>query len=819
MNIKNKHIFFSLCVVFLLFASISFVSAESISDANILCSDNNTDNLTNISYEKKSTKIIAKNTNFIPSSGKYFTATLVDNDGNVLVNKTIKISINGKTYTKITNSKGQVSLKISLKKIKTYKTKIKFSGDSEYTGSSVTVNIVIKKFSTKIIANNLVCPPKSGQYYTVTLKDSSNNLLVNKYVKVYINNKVFTRKTNSKGQVKIKLLMVTPKKYKVVTKFLGTSQYLKKSKVSYVTVKKVDTKIIASSMYCDVNTGKSFIITLKNSNDKVLVNKKVKLKLNGKTYTRTTNSKGQASITVKLSASKTYNLVSSYAGSYYYKKSSKTAKIYVLKNRTPVIISVPTVEVGLGNSTKINISLKDKNNNSLADRKIVVNLDNKVYNLKTDSNGSTSLIFNANSLKSYNIKVNFEGNSIYKDSAAKSTINVVKTTLTIQNSKIISDGYLRISLNSNYNKFIANKEVLISINGVNFTKITNNEGAIILKDNWTVGDYVISVSYDDIYCGLLSENKIISCIEGIILDPLKNIVPLVDGVPDIDYMPSNYVWVGGNNTYTILSSQYKDVIKRDSYCLFLNNALSKYTFFKTKSEPNIYHLISREKWNIIEQAINTDVVKANKKNYWPSEITVSIKGDGYSYCEVRDEQNTGYTCGPTSASTCTQVLRNYYCESYLSKLAGTSSTYGSSTSGLKKALESCGMSCKYFYKKSWKTALNELAKGGCALVFHTWSHYIAIIDISPDKTKVLVSNPSGTYNQGSHGIPTNWVSVDYLYKYGFNDYDTSSLIVRLNYSLDKDTINKVNNFYKSMGGKWNRHDTTERPAKITSIYG
>ena len=190
----------SICLVFLLFGAMSLVSAEDVSDNGTVL-DSNTDSivvpsdvdssleedLKEITPQKKNTKIIAKNSSFIPSSGKYFTTTLKDSDGKNLVNKTIKISVNGKTYSKITNSKGQVSLKIGLKVIKTYKTNIKFLGDSEYNGTSTTVNIIIKKFSTKIIANNLVYPPKSGKYYVVTLKDSSNNLLANKYVKIYIN--------------------------------------------------------------------------------------------------------------------------------------------------------------------------------------------------------------------------------------------------------------------------------------------------------------------------------------------------------------------------------------------------------------------------------------------------------------------------------------------------------------------------------------------------------------------------------------------------------------------------------------------------------
>ena len=129
----------------------------------------------------------------------------------------------------------------------------------------------------------------------------------------------------------------------------------------------------------------------------------------------------------------------------------------------------------------------------------------------------------------------------------------------------------------------------------------------------------------------------------------------------------------------------------------MNNKLSKYTFFKTKGEPNLNHIIKREKWNVIERTINTKIVQKNKNNYWPSQISVSLKGKSYNYPEVRDVQNTGYTCGPTSSSMCSQVLRNYICESQLAKQSGTSSYYGSSTKGLKKGLEKNNFKCIIYY--------------------------------------------------------------------------------------------------------------------------
>lgn len=229
-------------------------------------------------------------------------------------------------------------------------------------------------------------------------------------------------------------------------------------------------------------------------------------------------------------------------------------------------------------------------------------------------------------------------------------------------------------------------------------------------------------------------------------------------------MPGNYVLANDDGAYTVTKAQYREVLKRDRYCLFLNNKLTKFTFFKSKAEPNTYHVIKREKWNVIERAINVKIVKKNKYNYWPGQITVSLVGKSYTYAEVRDIQNTGYTCGPTSASMCSQVLKNYFCEKYLAKKAGTSFLYGSSTAGLKKALEKNHFKCSLYYKSSFDKALKQLKKGGCALIFHTWDHYISIVDISKDGKKVLIGNPSGDYDHGSYKIPTKWLTVKYMKK-------------------------------------------------------
>lgn len=268
-------------------------------------------------------------------------------------------------------------------------------------------------------------------------------------------------------------------------------------------------------------------------------------------------------------------------------------------------------------------------------------------------------------------------------------------------------------------------------------------------------------------------------------------------------MPGNYVKGDNSATYTLKRKQYLEVIKRDSYCLYLNNKLSKYVFFKTTSHPHTYHIIKRGKWNIIEKEINKRIVAKNKYKYWPVKIKVSLKGKSRKYSEVRDIQNKWYTCGPTSASVCSQVLRNYIPEGYLSKQSHTTKS-GTKIQNLEKVLNRHNFICTHFYRNSFNYALKELKKGGCALIFHSQHHYVSIIDISKNGKKVLVSNSYGNYNK----IPSKWLSIYYM-KHKFGVWD-DSLIIRLNYHLSNSTRNSVNCFYNSMGKNWNRHNTREK---------
>ena len=98
-------------------------------------------------------------------------------------------------------------------------------------------------------------------------------------------------------------------------------------------VKKATPKLTAEAKTFKVKVKtKKYTVTLKNNKNIALKNTKVTLKVNGKTYSAKTNSKGQATFKItKLTKKGTLKATIKYAGNGYYTSISKTAKIKITK--------------------------------------------------------------------------------------------------------------------------------------------------------------------------------------------------------------------------------------------------------------------------------------------------------------------------------------------------------------------------------------------------------------------------------------------------------------------------------------------------------
>ena len=191
----------------------------------------------------------------------------------------------------------------------------------------ITISV---KTTTKLTATKVTTTYNVNKNLIITLKDSKGNPISGAKLTVNLNGaKKYT--TDKKGQVKIAVGKLVPKTYTVKISFAGTATFIASSTTAKVTVKKATPKLTAKAKSFKLkNKTKKYKVTLKDNKGNALKNKKVTLKVDGKTYTAKTNSKGVATFKLsKLTKKGTFTAVVTYKGNKYYKKVTKKPKVTV----------------------------------------------------------------------------------------------------------------------------------------------------------------------------------------------------------------------------------------------------------------------------------------------------------------------------------------------------------------------------------------------------------------------------------------------------------------------------------------------------------
>ncbi len=189
-------------------------------------------------------------------------------------------------------------------------------------GSNRTYVMLSSSGLTKVYGNT--------KKLTVTLKDANGNPIANTYVYIKLNGKTTKVKTGSDGKASLAVSLV-PKTYTATISYYGSDDCYPATKTVKVVIKKATPKIYASKKTFNLNVKtKKYTITLKNNKGKVIKNAQVKIKVNGKTYSAKTNSKGKATFNInKLAKKGSFKSKITYSGSKYYNKVTKTVTITV----------------------------------------------------------------------------------------------------------------------------------------------------------------------------------------------------------------------------------------------------------------------------------------------------------------------------------------------------------------------------------------------------------------------------------------------------------------------------------------------------------
>ena len=476
-------------------ASSSNVDAAASNSENIIsstgsaalssnASSNDTKVSENVTKSATKLKIVSSTTKYY--RGGTFKVRLIDDTGKALSGKKVKITINGKSYSRTTDSKGYASKVLWYNK--TLNIKVSFAGDSSAKASSVSAKLAHKLSKSSMTGSS------SAPYYgsfKITLKNSkTGRLLNNKKItfKVTNLNKTYTAKTNKNGVASLKIKSYKTLKIKAIYK--GSINYGAISKSYTVSIYKPKSTISGDT---SVAVDSPFTITLKNAGTgKAITGKKVTFTLNttGKTYTRTTNSKGEASININSLNPVTVKV--NYAGDKYSKKTSKTFELSPVKASVKMSSSGDTLPYG----SSFSVTLKhSKTGKALANRTVTFKVNGTTYDVKTDSNGVARV--KLGELGKYDVTATYAGNSKYNKKTVHYNVTVAKfkTSLSLSSTSIQSGDSIKVTLKDSNKKVISGQKVSLTIDGKTYTKTTNSKGQASFKINNAIGKYPITIQF------------------------------------------------------------------------------------------------------------------------------------------------------------------------------------------------------------------------------------------------------------------------------------------------------------------------------------
>lgn len=251
-----------------------------------------------------------------------------------------------------------------------------------------------------------------------------------------------------------------------------------------------------------------------------VANVAVKVVIGGKTFTTTTNERGQWIIAYTTVSAGSISAVVSFDGTDELFNCENSTVFLVSKVKTSSAIIIPS-NVKVNQNAVITGTLKDENRNLLKGVAVVVTVDGKKYNLKTDTNGKWSLTFKKASTGNVNVLVSFAGNSDYEASSTTDTFTVkedipnkldIQAQETLVTTAITKTGKKTVTYKYTYRNFGAKKgpktitykiakNTNLKIKAKSNVKYTYNKkkGTLTVKVNSLAYNKTAGITFDVVY--------------------------------------------------------------------------------------------------------------------------------------------------------------------------------------------------------------------------------------------------------------------------------------------------------------------------------
>ena len=408
---------------------------------------------------------------------------VIDEYTRPVTNREVTITINNTPYTAITGNDGVARIAPVL-------------DAGEYDISvEVQGKTVSNKTPTKINVTNRTEVPISDEVnvgftynddgsINVEVNDKYNRVIQDTEVKLTINGITYTATTNSQGIAKIMPDKNIAGEYDVKVEVAGKTV----SQTSQSTIKVMPSEK-TSSIHADdikraVGSAYDFKARLVDKNANPLKNKTVNFVINGNDYEVKTDEYGYAYLRNVLTPG-TYNIIVENPATGETLNRTATIVPRIAENKN---INIDYTYTGI---YKVRV-FADNGQVVGAGENVVITLNGKTHNVKTDANGYATFMVANLLVKTYTITAEYKGVKVSNNVVVKQILKASNKKYKRYKLKVFT-----ATLKTSAGKAIKGKTVKFKVNGKTYKAKTNAKGVakITLKKFWKVGKHKITISY------------------------------------------------------------------------------------------------------------------------------------------------------------------------------------------------------------------------------------------------------------------------------------------------------------------------------------
>ena len=390
----------------------------------------------------------------------------------------VTVTVNGKDYTEpVVN--GVVNVKVSGLKADTYDVAVKYSGDNNYNDAVATSSFTVSKVdpTMDVTADDIVF----GEDLTVNAvlpADATGEVVITVDGVDYPVAIVDGKATGT-------ISGLAAGDYTVSVKYAGDDKYAGVEVTEVVNVAKADA--VLGVVIADVDYGNGFVIeaTLTGVNNAPLSGNVI-VTVNGKEYTVVVNDDGKGIATGDKLAARTYGFAAVWAGNDNYNIVTENGDFKV--NKVDSAIDVAVSDIKVGEDAVISVKLADD-----ATGEVVITVNGEDYTAAIE-NGVATVTVSDLKAGDYTVAVKYAGDNNYNGATGSAEFSVSKITpdmdVTVNNIVFGEDLTVNAVLPAD-----ATGEVVITVNGEDYTAAIENGVASVTVSDLKAGDYTVAVKY------------------------------------------------------------------------------------------------------------------------------------------------------------------------------------------------------------------------------------------------------------------------------------------------------------------------------------